>query len=79
MSDLLSVSVSRVLTVKASLLVAAAVRHPAVAVTVKTSNPALSAAIATGYSACRFKIDVERERKERERERERDREKRLYV
>ena len=48
MSDLLTMSVSRVLAIKASLLVAAAVRHPAVAVTVKTPDPALSAAVPTG-------------------------------
>ena len=39
-------SVSRVLTVKASLLVSAAVVHPAVAVAVKASNPAFAVAVA---------------------------------
>ena len=49
-SHLLSVAVSGVLAVEAALLVSSAVVHPAVAVAVQASNPALPVAVATDHA-----------------------------
>ena len=46
----MSVAVSGVLAVEAALLVSSAVVHPAVAVAVQASNPALTVAVATDHA-----------------------------
>ena len=46
----MSVAVSGVLAVEAALFVSSAVMHPAVAVAVQASNPALPVAVATDHA-----------------------------